>query len=1035
MTQKTSATAKPAGFYCAHHKWLDTHRGPDGLYKVGFTGDLRARLRDDAYVTAYCSGWAFAFVFETRGPKAAERAHLLETAVLHHFRERRLDGRELVEASRSALEAATLAIAGRLKIEGVLRAAPSYPQPPPSRRGKASSENREPSILFGAAERAAVAELAAELAAQCPASSEMESYLSTLLGDDEPAAPAAENVPAAPAAGNVPAALQQAAPGRDVSADVEALRQLPEGDVEEGDMADFIDLGEAARGDDGGDGAPPLEDRAYQTSARDACLAELAATRTPERGGRAILQMACRCGKTLVAYQIIADYLRRPIRALVLVPGLALLRQTAQKFDRYRAAGGVGWERLLLVGSDPRPIVGAKGAIGSMTTEPALIAAALEGEASLLAISTYQSSELLPDGFDLVVFDEAHRVCGGRKPRPFSHVLLTHSRGDRLFMTATPQYDSPLSMKDRKMFGGVAYRYHMREGIDAGFVNDFGLEILGTPDPRAVAKKDAGGGVVQKVGSILSWAFGDDEGPPYTEMTALAAQVIEAMRAVERLLVFCRNIRHAAELKIAVEAVAAYLRRPKVAAALGGEPLPAFACLTAHSRMPRAEANAALGQFCSGGRAALFNCRLFQEGVEIPPLNGIFFAAPRHSPRDIIQSLCRALNALPGKPPSKIFIPMTYNPELDPADPANLKLFASIVPFMDALMSEDPLLYEHLLDPQGTPYPLRWVESRATATGRVKLARYEPDRLLAAARLRVRRGEKGTTERLLKAARVPWAIGFAELERIVRECRRYVKTTDQFSYGSGADAARVNFHNFYTFCRDSYLKWQARELQPLEPHQLRDLRSLPEWETRGLSGPYPWKECLETLDRWLADHGGVPPMLEINKGGFVGLSASPMERLSGWATCINQGDGKDRKGAGPGSGFSIDASKQRDLDALCERWGLRWRKIRKPPPPGAAAGAVGSFIELDAKGGYAGPKTFIQEAHERFKAEWATNKKDSAYINEYYKNYPIKHFRQEHLDVVSNKSAPPRWRKNRTNKPTAKAKPHLLSALRLWGAK
>jgi superfamily II DNA or RNA helicase len=756
--------------------------------------------------------------------------------------------------------------------------------------------------------------------------------------------------------------------------------------------------------------------------------------------------MACRCGKTLVAYGVAPEYLwppakpaakpaadpadrpAKPPRVLILVPGLSLLRQTVQKLALYGACAAADCS-LLLVGSDARPIEVPGGAAPSMTTDPAVIAAAFATPGPLFVISTYQSSELLPDVFDLTIFDEAHRVCGAAGLRPFTQVLLGHSRGDRLYMTATPRYDAPVSMKDRELFGGVAYRYHMRDGIDAGYVNDFGLELLGAPAPEAVAAQAESAGVFGAIGAAFGWALRGAEPPPYTALTALAAQVLEAASdpGTAKLLVFCRSIRHAAELQQEVEALAVYWRATR--GGKGGAPLPEFTTLAAHSRMPGAEVARALGRFAAPGeRAILFNCRLFQEGVEIPALNGVFFAAPRHSPRDIIQSLCRALNALPGKPLSKIYVPLTYDPGLDPADPANLERFASIVPFMDALMAEDPLLYEHLLDPAGTPYPLRWVESRAAAAGRVKLARYDPDRLLAAARLRVRGGGRAGGERLLRAARIPWRIGFAELERIVRECGRYVKTTDKFVYGAGAGAAEVNFHGFFVFCREAYKKWQAGEVQPLEPHQINDLRSLPEWETRGLGGPYPWAECLGVLEAWLRDHGGVPPMLEINTGGYVGLDASPFERLSGALTCINQGDGKDRKGsARPGSGFTIDAAKQRDLDELCARWGLRWRKERGPPPPGAPPGAVGPLI-CDEKGRYTGAPSFIQEAHARFKEEWKTKGESSEYISTYFKDFPIKHRRQERLDVLESKRAPPRWRKKTKRGTPASVQPSASGA-------
>ena len=68
--------------------------------------------------------------------------------------------------------------------------------------------------------------------------------------------------------------------------------------------------------------------------------------------------------------------------------------------------------------------------------------------------------------WDRIIYDEAHRVCGGQAPRPFNHFIMAPRAGCRLFMTATPAYDPPsktaITMKDRALFGGVAYRYHLR---------------------------------------------------------------------------------------------------------------------------------------------------------------------------------------------------------------------------------------------------------------------------------------------------------------------------------------------------------------------------------------------------------------------------------------------------------------------------------------------------------------------------------------------------------------------------------------------
>jgi superfamily II DNA or RNA helicase len=731
--------------------------------------------------------------------------------------------------------------------------------------------------------------------------------------------------------------------------------------------------------------AEAFENREYQTEAIKACLRELG---KPPR--RAILQMACRCGKTRVAHGVIRDYLETPRRSstrprvLYLVPGLVLLRQTVQKLDNY----GLEGVEVLIVGSDDRPITGLRcltpgdgqeTAAGSTDPRPIQKACTKEEGGGLLVISTYQSSTLLPDVFDLIVFDESHRTCGENQVRPFTHVLLTHKEGDRLYMTATPRYDAAVSMKDRDLYGGVAYAYHMRQGIDAGYVNAFNVELVG----RA--------------------ANGDPPGE------ATAAQVIAALEAIiaaggGKLLVFCQNINHAARLQRGV------------AAALAARGKAAVETMVAHSGMAQADVAERLTAFSAPGvPAVLFNCRLFQEGVEIPALNGVFFAAPRNSPRDIIQSLCRPLNVQPGKPPSKVFIPVALDTNESVDSIANLERFASIIPYFDALIAEDPLLYEHLLNPQGVPYPLRWVDSALGG------CRYEVDRMLAAARRSVRHGGSGRSERLLRAGRIPWEIGFAELQRIVTDCRRYPKTTDCFVYGD----AHVNFGLFYRHVREAYAKWKAGQPQPLEPYQLHALEELRGWVPYGVEGPYPWQESLAFLENWLQNNQGVPPMVDINKGGFVGLDATPMERLSGTLTCVNQGDGRDHRGSRPGSGLKLEASKQRDLDALCSRWNLRWRKDRLAAPDGSP----GSLV-VNSKGEYNGSKTFIQEAYARFKKEWEVNKRSSTYILHWFPGYPSKHNRQEHSDVWANRHrvVPPRWRRRRgellpTSRPRLPAAP------------
>jgi hypothetical protein len=189
-----------------------------------------------------------------------------------------------------------------------------------------------------------------------------------------------------------------------------------------------------------------------------------------------------------------------------------------------------------------------------------------------LVVSTYQSSPLIPPDarFSLIIFDEAHRVCGGKEERPFNSVLLSPLAGKRLFMTATPALEAAeISMKDRARFGGVAYRYYLRQGIAAGYVNDFRLRLVAAADDKGGAK-----------GTV------SDE--------ALASQIAAAAAEVTKLLVFARDIKQAEHLRGLVE----------TAMQSAGSPGPVD-LLCAYSRMPPADIASALRRFCQPGRRAL----------------------------------------------------------------------------------------------------------------------------------------------------------------------------------------------------------------------------------------------------------------------------------------------------------------------------------------------------------------------------------------------------------------------------------------------
>ena len=1079
------------GFYVAANALIAPY------LKVGHTDDLRRRLQDSAYVTCFPpDSWRYALTVELADKADARR---LEAAVLFCAGARRLAPRELVAASADELAALAVAAAAALKLV-VKGAAPALRRDPAYAR-------REPRRTAAAVAEAEADAGAADEAAALPA---LRQLCLPANADAITGANAGANAGMNAGAN---AGANAFAPTDTLACDTVALAGEPDdlvADLVDDQVADFGEtdvqyaLAQSQVAQSQLQPREPLRLRDYQAAAAAAVAAELARAGGP---GRAILQMACRCGKTPVAFAAAQAlcafanaFAERAPTVLFLVPGLYLLRQTAQKLAAYKEAPPTDF---LLVGSDGRAVETAAGPLAMTTDEAAVRAFCVRAGAGAATsaggaggvcadaavsprwvISTYQSSHLLVSAlpqFDLIVFDEAHRACGGRAPRPFNAVLRAlasqapapalalaqesalapapasasapaqESAPRCLFMTATPAYE-PLApdvftMRDRATFGGVAARYYLREGIAAGHVNDFRLELVPCFAHKAIAGK--------------------------TPLSPEGAAVIAAMRTVDKLLVFCRDIAHAAALQAEVGAALAAGGAAKAA------PPSTFECLAAHSRMPAGGAVAALARFAAPGvRAALFNCRMLQEGVEVPPLNAVLFAAPRHSPRDIIQSLCRPLNPAPGKPQSVVFLPV----EVDPAEaadaPANLRRYASVLPFVDALLDEDPRLFEYLIggngiasngiasNPQTQILTVLGGAGASAGTSASTAAGASPAAVLAACRRVIRHGVAGAlaiasgarpSERLLRADAIPWDRAYAELRRVVLECRRYPKTTDEWvvslapaSAEAGASEtrassgeARVNLHAIYSQLAARYRGARgapgsaagadaalapaaaAKAPEPLEPYQRAALEALPGWLPFGAEGPYAWGYCMGVLERWLETKGADALALEINKGGYVGLEATDIERLSGALTCVNQQVfGKKVTVVPAASATATPAAAPKkaprettvraadrvppahaaDLDRICGRFNLRWRKVFR------ADGTVDP----------AHP-TFIQEAYARFKRMYAESGADHPYIREHFPGYPLKHARQCALDLAGSAALPPRRPRAARGAPTPKA--------------
>ncbi|KAF8305851.1 putative helicase-like protein [Trypanosoma cruzi] len=871
MANRTKLFNCAYGFYIAMHPWL---KG-SGYVKVGYTANLSRRLEMASFTTCFTPEWSYFAVFELESIK---EAFLLEQAVLFLFKDRRVSNRELIQGSATEVLEGARRVCLALNLNALVNMQPNYSSTESPVRGRSGRE------LFP------------------------DNVSST------------HNVLRTNTLGRYMEALEKLCdsarkPALCDNITVDRGEKFGENEEEEEYDLDVLETYKE-------ESFSLTTLRPYQQEAVTRCREEL------ESHGATICQMACRCGKTPVAFKIIEYYLKnkRDTRVLYLVPGLTLLRQTVRKLYSY----GLREIKYLLIGSYTTSVSLGDGNSLMMTTDEGVIENVFKGSSSqMVVISTYQSSHIVSklSVFDLTVFDECHRVCGSASITNFNNVLFQPLSGNRLFLTATPAYDTPIKMDNTHLFGGIAYRYYLREGIDAGYVNAFSLRIV----------------------------LGED-------MDDMNPYFYEAMRIVDKMIVYCRSIEHAIQLTES-------LKCP-----FPDDTVP-FNVMLAHSRMGCRVVTDVLRDFSASKRCILFNVRLFQEGVEIPDLNAVFFAAPRYSSRDIVQSICRPLNKMENKPKSYVFLPATIDKKLPETHPVNLQKFSTLIPFTDALMDEDPILFEYLIDPQKVSYDIDVVGLRSLKLSSERLRKF----VLPA----IRRGVRYTnqkTDRLHRAARIPWKSAFGELRRIVLECNRYPKTNDAWVIGKKS----VSMALFYRYARKGYRQYMNHEPSYLKVYQIRDLESLPLWQSYGMQGPYPWEECLRTLRNYLSMHAHVPP-LDVHKGGYIGLDATPFERLSGALMHINQCDAHDK--------LRLDLSKQKDLDDLCGAYGLKWRKRRD---------ASGKVIP--------GETTFINESYERFKKLYGSCHRNQfqKYIDQHFPGYPEKHERMEDPRNLKKGRVPPR---------------------------
>jgi superfamily II DNA or RNA helicase len=414
-----------------------------------------------------------------------------------------------------------------------------------------------------------------------------------------------------------------------------------------------------------------------------------------DSASRGRLVMPCGTGKSLAAF-----WIARALQAdtvLVAVPSLALIRQTLLDWTReYLAHGQV--PEWLVVCSDASTgelerdeFVGEVYELGIPTTTNAEVIADFlrrKTDGPRVVFTTYQSGHRLAKGasaancvFDLAILDEAHKTVGV-KSKSFASLLFdTNVRvRRRLFMTATERVikgeDSEvLSMDDPAVYGDRFFQLTFKEAIAQRLIADYQILTITVSDARI---RD----LVQRNRLVTA-----SEHLGETEAQALAAGI--ALRrtfqdhGAKHAISFHRSIRAASDFA----EQGSTLNRDRSLR-------PAVENLHISSKKPAGERADLLRTFTQHHRALLTNARCLTEGVDIPAVDCVLFADPKHSVIDTVQAAGRALRRHPGKRRGYILLPLLVPQGMDVDAFAETTEFKTVARTITALSTQDERIAE-----------------------------------------------------------------------------------------------------------------------------------------------------------------------------------------------------------------------------------------------------------------------------------------------------------------------------------------------------
>ena len=103
-----------------------------------------------------------------------------------------------------------------------------------------------------------------------------------------------------------------------------------------------------------------------------------------------------------------------------------------------------------------------------------------------------------------------------------------------------------------------------------------------------------------------------------------------------------------------------------------------------------------LGEFEEASCALMTNARCLTEGVDVPDIDCVVFAAPKQSVIDIVQAAGRAMRRVEGKKYGYIVIPLVVPDNMPFKEFAETTAFRTVVKIINSLSTRDERIVEEL---------------------------------------------------------------------------------------------------------------------------------------------------------------------------------------------------------------------------------------------------------------------------------------------------------------------------------------------------